>query len=792
MKFSEQWLREFVNPPVSTTELAAQLTMAGLEVDAVAPVAAQFGNVVVGEVVSVELHPNAEKLKVCKVDVGQGAPLQIVCGASNVAAGLRVPCAMIGAELPGGIKIKKAALRGVESNGMLCSAKELGMAETSDGLLILPSESVAGTDVRNVLGCDDQMFELGLTPNRGDCLSVQGVAREVAAINSAKTTISAPATVAAALQDTLPVALEAVADCPRYCGRVVRGINARATSPLWMQERLRRSGVRSISAIVDVTNYVMLEMGQPMHAFDLAKLSGGVVVRKSRPAEKLQLLDQREIELKEGSLVIADQRAAQALAGIMGGLAASVTDATQDIFLESAFFSPAAIAGRAREYGMHTDSSHRFERGVDSTLQRKAIERATALILEIAGGKPGPVIDVADEKNLPKRAPFALRRARIQRMLGIEIADKEVADVCARLGMGAKTTADGWTIEAPAYRFDITREIDMIEEIARIYGYNRIPARNPGVPLAMLPRSETRIGAGDLRGILTQRGYQEVITYSFVDPALQATLDPARAPILLANPIASDMSAMRTSLWPGLVKTLLHNLNRQQERVRIFEHGMRFLRTGSSTVQDLVLGGLIYGNAVPEQWGDAKRTVDFFDAKGDVEQLIAPAVRGRKFEFVRGEHAALHPGRCASIVCDGQAIGWIGELHPSVIQKLDLAQAPIVFEIETASITQAKVPRFAEISRFPAIRRDIAVVVNSGVAYDNLADAIQSDSPALLQHLQLFDVYAGKGIEPGTKSLALGLTFQALDRTLSDGDVERDVQQIVAVLEKKFGAKLRS
>jgi phenylalanyl-tRNA synthetase beta chain len=792
MKFSEQWLREFVNPPVSTTELAAQLTMAGLEVDAVAPVAAPFGNVVVGEVVSVEPHPNAEKLKVCKVNVGQAAPLQIVCGASNVAAGLRVPCAMIGAELPGGMKIKKAALRGVESNGMLCSAKELGMAETSEGLMILPADAAAGTDVRKLLGCDDQTFELGLTPNRGDCLSVQGVAREVAAINSVKLTIAEPAAIAAQIADTLPVALEAAADCPRYCGRVVRGINARAASPLWLQERLRRSGVRSISAIVDVTNYVMLEMGQPMHAFDLAKLSGGILVRKSKPAEELQLLDQREIELKEGSLVIADQRSAQALAGIMGGLASSVTDATRDIFLESAFFAPAAIAGRAREYGMHTDSSHRFERGVDPTMQRKAIERATALILQIAGGRPGPVIDVADQKHLPTRAPFVLRRARIARVLGVQLTDSEVADICVRLGMTSKPTPDGWSIEAPAHRFDIAREIDMIEELARIYGYNRIPARNPGVPLAMLSRAEGFVSASELRRVLTQRGYQEVITYSFVDPTMQAMLDPARTSIMLANPIASDMSAMRTSLWPGLIKTLMHNLNRQQDRVRIFEHGMRFLRDGANTIQDMVIGGLVYGHALPEQWGDAKRPVDFFDAKGDVEHVIARAATGRRFDFVRGEHPALHPGRSASIVCDGRPAGWIGELHPSLIRKLDLPSAPILFEVEGAAVARAAVPRFSEISRFPAIRRDIAVVVSAAVSYSDLADAIRAHAPGLLQHFQLFDVYAGKGIEPGTKSLALGLTFQALERTLSDGDVDHDVQHIVAVLDKQFGAKLRS
>ncbi len=792
MKFSEQWLREFVNPVVSTADLAAQLTMAGLEVDAVTPVAAAFGNVVVGKVVAVEPHPNAERLKVCKVNVGSSSPLQIVCGAANVTAGLRVPCAMVGAELPGGLKIKKAALRGVESHGMLCSAKELGMAESSDGLMILPATAKSGADVRDILDCDDVTIELGLTPNRGDCLSVLGVAREVAALYSLPLHAAVIPAVPALVKELFPVTIEAPSDCPRYCGRIIRNVNARAASPLWLQERLRRSGVRSLSAIVDVTNYVMLELGQPMHAFDLAKLSGGIVVRKAQAGEQIVLLDQRAIALKEGSLVIADQRAPQALAGIMGGLAASVTDATTDIVLESAFFAPAAIAGRAREYGMHTDSSHRFERGVDPTVQRDAIERATALILEIAGGKPGLVVDVKHEKSVPTSRPIRLRQARIQRILGLEIEANAVEEICRRLGMNIKSVADGWDVVAPAYRFDIGREIDLVEEIARIYGYNRIPARRPAAPLVMRPVPEARIAASELRDVLIQRGYQEVITYSFVDPALQAVLDPSREPVVLANPIASDMSVMRTSLWPGLVKTLLHNLNRQQDRVRIFEQGMRFVRDSSGTIQDTVVGGLVYGSSLPEQWGDAKRAADLFDLKGDVEQLVARAARRAPFAFMRAEHPALHPGRCAAIVHDGRVVGWTGELHPSVVRKLDLPQPALVFEIETSAIEASALPRFAEISKFPAIRRDIAIVVDTGVAYADLVNAVRANAPAALQHFQLFDVYAGKGIEPGTKSLALGLTFQALDRTLSDGEVDHDLQHIVAVLNNQFGAKLRS
>jgi len=792
MKFSEHWLREWVSPKITTTELAAQLTMAGLEVDSITPAAGAFAHVVVGEVLSVEPHPNAEKLKVCRVNVGESAPLQIVCGAANVAAGLRVPCARIGAELPGGMKIKQAALRGAESSGMLCSAKELGMAESAEGLMILPADAVAGADVRRVLGCDDVTIELGLTPNRSDCLSVAGIAREVAVLN--RMSIKAPHfdVTAPSIADVFSVEIQAPADCPRYVGCVIKGVRTNATSPLWLQERLRRSGVRSISVVVDVTNYVMLELGQPMHAFDLAKLHGGIVVRKARADETIKLLDGRDVTLTAETLVIADARAPQAIAGVMGGMDSSVSDTTHDIFLESAFFAPSAVAGRARAFGMHTDSSHRFERGVDPQLQSHAIERATALILQIAGGQAGPVIDVTHAAQLPIRNPITLRRARITRVLGITIPDDQVLDILTRLGMTVAAAADGWSVTAPLFRFDVALEVDLIEELARVFGYDHIPNQRPRAEFAMLSVPDARVDINVAREALLQRGYQEVITYSFVDPKLQQLLDPARAPISLANPIASDMSVMRTGLWPGMVKTLLHNLNRQQDRVRIFESGLRFIQNADAIQQDIVIGGLVYGAVEPEQWGAQKRTADFFDVKADVAQLLQLAGAAPGFAFARAEHPVLHPGRSAAITRAGQVIGWIGELHPSLVQQLDLPVAPYLFEIEFAAIAVAAERRFHEISRFPSIRRDIAVVLGEAVAYAAVEQCIRAAAPDLLTHLQLFDVYKGKGIESGSKSLALGLTFQTLERTLSDSDVDTALQKVLTALAQHFGAKLRS
>ncbi len=791
MKFSEQWLREWVNPSVSSDELCHQLTMAGLEVDAVEPVAGEFSSVVVGEVLSVEPHPDADKLRVTQVNVGADEPLQIVCGAANVRQGLRVPCAVVGARLPGDFKIKKAKLRGVPSNGMLCSEKELGLAESSDGLMELPVDAPVGEDIRVYLGLDDATIELGLTPNRGDCLSIAGIAREAGVLNAMAVNGPACEPVAARSDETFPVRVQAAGACPRYLGRVIRGIDPAVESPLWMQERLRRCGVRSLGPVVDVTNYVLLELGQPMHAFDLGKLSGSIQVREAVAGEKLKLLNDAEVELSEGSLLIADDNGPLALAGIMGGADSAVGDETRDIFLEAAFFSPAAMAGRARGYGLHTDSSHRFERGVDFELPRRAMERASELLLAIVGGEPGPVIEVADEAQLPRAEAIALRHERLQRLLGAEVAREQVSDILGRLGLMVEENEAGWSVTAPSFRFDIAIEEDLIEEVARIVGYSNLPSVRPQGRLEMAPRSESRLPLSRLRRTLVARGYQEAITYSFVEPGVQAALQPAEEGIALANPISSELSQMRTSLWAGLIPVLQHNLNRQQERVRLFETGLRFLRRDGETVQQPMIAGLIYGELLAEQWGEKGRKLDFFDLKGDVEALLALGGDIKRFEFVPSQHPALHPGQAAEILLDGLSVGRLGALHPRLQKRFDLAANAYLFEIELDAIRGASLPKFSELSKFPAIRRDIAVIVDQQVSAADLEKAVYGAAPEELRNLKLFDVYVGKGIDSGRKSVAMGLTLQAQSRTLTDSDVDHTIEKVLAALKSELGASLR-
>jgi len=791
MKFSEQWLREWVNPAIASDELSAQLTMAGLEVDAMEPVAPAFSGVVVGEVVSVVQHPDADKLRVCQVNVGSGELLTIVCGASNVRTGLHVPAAVVGAELPGDFKIKKAKLRGVESFGMLCSAKELGLAEVSEGLLELPADSPVGVSIRDYLKLDDMTFELGITPNRSDCLSIAGIAREVGVLN--KLAVNGPAidAVAADNTDTFPVNVQSPADCPRYLGRVVRGVNVKAETPEWMKERLRRSGIRSLGPIVDVTNYVLLELGQPMHAFDLARLKGGIVVRRAKAGEKIALLNDNEITLDDDTLVITDQSGPLALAGVMGGRDSAVGDATGDIFLESAFFAPLSLAGRARRYGLHTDSSHRFERGVDPEMARRAIERATALIKSIAGGKAGPVIEVSNTNTLPQHSRITLRHARIVRILGVEIARQEVTDILTRLGMQVEENGEGWQVVPPSFRFDITIEEDLVEEVARIYGYNNIPSTHPAGHLAMQARPETSVSRQRLRLALVERGYQETITYSFVEPRLQQLLDPQYAPIALANPISTEMSVMRTSLWPGLVQALLHNVNRQQGRVRIFEQGLKFTKHDSEIKQEMVMGGLVFGGTLPEQWGVREQAADFFDVKADLEALLSLSGTHAAFSFVAESHPALHPGQSARLLRDTQPIGWIGALHPELLRTLDISGNVLVFEVELAAVQRGTLPKFAELSRFPAIRRDLALVVDRAVSAAKLLETVQKAAPGFLRELKLFDVYQGEHIDSGRKSIALGLTLQEQSRTLTEEDVEGAIQGILKALNTELGATLR-
>ncbi|TWI45756.1 phenylalanyl-tRNA synthetase beta subunit [Pseudomonas duriflava] len=788
MKFSEQWLRSWVNPPASQDELVTQLSMAGLEVDSVEPVAGLFSGVVVGEVLATERHPDADKLSVCRISNGQ-EEFQVVCGAPNVRAGLKVPFAMIGAKLPGDFTIKKAKLRGVESQGMLCSASELKVSDDNSGLMELPSDAPVGASFRDYLNLDDVSIEVDLTPNRGDCLSIAGLAREVGALYGVPVQALDIQTVPAAIDGVCPVDVLEPSACPRYVGRVLKGVDLSRPTPLWMIERLRRSGIRSIDAAVDVTNYVMLELGQPMHAFDLGEIKGGIQVRLARPEEKLALLDGQEVALRADTLVIADHDRALAIAGIMGGEHGGVSAKTSDLFLESAFFDPIAVAGKARSYGLHTDSSHRFERGVDFELPRQAIERATALLMNIVGGQPGPVLEVISTEHLPHKAPITLRSDRIEQVLGLHLEAEKVEGLLKGLGLFVKATADNqWQVSVPSHRFDISIEVDLIEELARLYGYNQLPVRFPQARLAPKGYVEACAELSQFRRHLVARGYQEVITYSFIDESTFKLFSPTLKPVLLANPISQDMAAMRASLWPGLVKVLQYNLNRQQSRVRLFESGLRFIGSLDALVQERMLAGLISGPRFPESWSSSRETVDFFDIKGDVEALLSD---GETFKFIAAEHPALHPGQTARIERDGNVIGYVGALHPELLKALDLDQPVYVFELLLSEAEQRKLPRFQELSRYPEVRRDLAILVDESVASERVLSAIRSQAGEYLTDLRLFDVYQGKGIDPHRKSLAVGLTWQHPSRTLTDEEINETTHSILVSLEERFNATLR-
>lgn len=795
MRFSESWLRDWVNPPVDTRTLADQLSMAGLEVDSVEPAAPAFSGVVVGLVESVTPHPDAEKLRVCSVRVGADAPLQIVCGAANVAPGMRVPVATVGAVLPsdqpGGFKIKRARLRGVESLGMICSASELGLAETSSGILPLPADAPVGEDLRVWLQLDDACIEVDLTPDRGDCLSIAGLAREVSAINGATLTPVTVDAVAPGRDDRFPVRLLAPERCPRYACRIVRGIDPAAETPMWMRERLRRSGIRSLGAVVDVTNYVMLELGQPMHGFDLARLDGEIRVRLAEPGERLTLLNGQEIALRPDTLLIADAERALALAGIMGGEGSGVGPETRDVLLESAFFAPAGISGKARSYGLHTDSSHRFERGVDPQLQVRALERATRLLLEVAGGQPGPVVDVLAEAHLPRRSRLSLRARRCAQILGLTLPPETVEEILARLGMHTERTADGWTVTVPSARIDLVHEVDLIADIGRIHGYDRIPVSHASSAAATKAAPEAAFDQDRARLALVGRGFQEVVTYSFVSPELQARVEPESQGLRLANPISADMSVMRLSLWPGLLQTARYNQARQQERVRIFETGLRFRPGPEGLRQEPVIAALAVGGVEPEQWGQPLQATDFYSLKCDAEALLTLTGAAERFAFVPASHPALHPGQTACIERDGQRVGLLGMLHPALAAELDLAGDVFLFELEQAALSDGWLPRFAPISRFPAIRRDIALVVDREIPYGAIAAAIREAAGPLLRELVPFDVYTGANIDSGRKSLALGLILQASSQTLTDDAVEETVGRVLARLDSDFRARLR-
>jgi phenylalanyl-tRNA synthetase beta chain len=795
MIFSEQWLREWVNPPLTTQNLMDQLTMAGLEIDGCQSVAAEFSGVVVAEVRQVYPHPDAEKLRVCQVFDGTST-LQVVCGASNVRAGMRVPFAAVGAKLAGKsdgevINIRQAKLRGVDSNGMLCSAQELGIADSALGLLELPTDAPLGRDIRDYLQLDDFSLELDLTPNRGDCLGIVGIAREIAALNGLAVQHPVIDAVPASITDSFPVKIEATSECPRYLGRVVKGVNPAAPTPLWMAERLRRSGLRCIDAVVDVTNYILLELGQPMHAFDLGRLAGQVCVRLARDGEKLVLLDGKEVTLSSDVLIIADDDRPLAMAGVMGGSDSGVGQQTTDVFLESAFFSPLAIAGRARRYGLHTDASHRYERGVDFEIQALSMERATALLLQIAGGQAGPVIEARCQ--LPQLPPVTLQYEKLARVLGLEIEPDKVCDILERLGVSVIERNElGITARIPSFRFDLSLDVDLIEEIARVYGYNNLPKTRAFSPMALGSSTETRAELGSVKDRLASLGYQEVITYSFVDPNLQHKVLPSEAAIALQNPISADMSVMRTSMWPGLLSTLIHNTNRQQERVRIFETGQIFHRIDGKTLQPSKIGGLIFGSLYPELWCNDDRDCDYFDLKGDVESILALSSGLGPVSFSPELHPALHPGQSAVIHAKGKKIGVMGALSPQLQREFGFNKKVYLFELDIESMLECRVSRMRDLSRFPEVGRDLAIVISVDVSSEQIVNSIRDAAGPMLVDLRIFDVYQGDAIEKNKKSVALGLTLQHPSRTLGDEDINGIIDSCVKELQAKFNAKLRN
>jgi phenylalanyl-tRNA synthetase beta chain len=784
MKFSENWLRTFVNPPLTTSQLMDAIAMGGLDVEHVEPAALPFEHVVTGEVVTVGRHPNADRLTVCEVNVGDRL-LTIVCGAPNVAVGAKVPTALVGSRLPG-LDVGVAEVRGVESQGMLCSARELGLTEEAAGLLLLPPEAIPGVDVRKILELDDQLITLKPTPNRGDCLSIAGIAREVGAVTGAAYLPLDIKPVRVTSTDRLSVTLEAPQACPRYCGRIVRGVNSGALTPEWIARRLARSDIRTISALVDITNYVMLELGQPLHAFDAAKLAGGIRVRQAKVGEKLKLLNGTEPALDPSFLVIADERQAVALAGVMGGLESSVSDTTRDVFIESAFFAPNVIAGKSRTLGFASDSAYRFERGVDFAGTAAALERATQLVLEICGGTPGPVTEA--RATLPAREPVRLRLARVERLLGVRLDGTQVSDILRRLRFEFTAAGGEFRVTPPSFRFDIAIEEDLVEELARVYGYERIPATLPAAGVTLLPVPETTRSASAIRALLAARDYQEIVSYSFVEESWERDLAGNSAPVALANPIASHMGVMRSTLAGSLLGCLVRNLSHQQSRVRLFELGRCFMTDSSGDYRQPVrVGGIACGDAVEEQWGVASRRLDFFDAKGDVEALLTP----RRAEFRRSEHPALHPGKSAQILLEGRVAGWIGELHPRWQRKYDLALPPILFELDYDVISERDLPAFKEISKFPAVRRDISAELDEEVTYDAVLAGLRAKMPTIVTEISLFDIYRGPGVEKGRKSLAFRVLLQDTRKTLTEAEVESAVVELRQILQQRFNAKLR-
>jgi phenylalanyl-tRNA synthetase beta chain len=790
MKFSEQWLREWVNPAIGTQELMDQVTMAGLEVDGFEPVAGQISGIVVGEILSVQPHPDADKLRLCQVSDGQQV-VQVVCGAPNVRDGLKAPFAVIGAVLPGNFKIKKAKLRGQPSEGMLCSGAELGLSDDHDGLMELPGDAPVGKSITDYLNLNDVAIDIDLTPNRSDCLSIKGIAREVGVLNSMQINSPEILPVAATHSEVPDIRVEASAACPRYLGRVLRNVNLKAESPLWMQEKLRRSGIRSIDPAVDVTNYVMLELGQPMHAFDREEIHGGIVVRMAKPGEKLVLLDGQEVELVDQTLVIADHQRPMAIAGVMGGEHSGISGKTRDLVLESAFFDPVTLAGKARHYGLHTDASHRFERGVDYLLAREAMERATRLLMDIVGGEPGEIVEVVSNDHLPTAKTIALRAQRLTDVLGLAIDRTIVEEILIRLGLRIeKLLKDGWLVAVPSFRPDISIEEDLIEEVGRIYGYNNLPVTKPTGSLGLRAVDEATRPVSAIRNFFVSQGYQEAITYSFVDPKIQNMIDPEHEAIALANPISSDLSVMRTSLWSGLLKTVGYNQNRQQARIRLFETGLRFLKRDEQIEQQQMLAGVVVGSHYPENWANGRRSADFFDVKGELESLFC--VLGIDVQFAAARHPALHSGQSAELLRNGKHVGWLGTLHPQVQKSLELNGTILLFELFLNSIVTGYVPNFKEISKFPEVRRDLAIIIGNGVTFADVERVARKHAGEQLTALRAFDVYEGQSLGEGNRSLALSLFWQHPERTLNEDEVHSLFDGVITALKEELGATLRS
>jgi phenylalanyl-tRNA synthetase beta chain len=788
MKLSENWLREWVNPPATATELAHKLNLAGLECEAEPLASVLPKGVVVAKILATEPHPQADRLRVCDVDAGTGETMKIVCGAANARPGILVPAALPGAVLPNGTEIRRAALRGVESNGMLCSASELGLAEKSEGLLELDLSATPGTPIENYLGLADQLLNLELTPNRGDCLSIAGLARETAALYGIGA--CAPVIEAAVIKtDTkIDVVVDDVVGCPHYLGRVITGLNVHSKTPDWMIERLRRSGIRTIHPVVDITNYVLLELGQPMHGFDAAQLKGAVRVRRAMNGEQLKLLNEQTIALDPRDLLITDDSGPLVLAGVMGGIASGCSTTTTSVFLESACFDPVSIATSGRRHKLLSDSRYRFERGVDPSLQRKALERATALVQQICGGDAGPIVEVGSAPEFV--AEISLRQSQVDRLLGCAIPSSDVPNLLGQLGITTEAAGPGrWLAKIPPHRYDLRIEADLVEEIGRLYGYENIAPRAYAAELAPFSPPETRRTLAQVKDLLVARGYQEVVTYSFVDPKMQSQIDPEGAGVVLDNPIAETMAVMRTTIWSGLLPTWLYNRQRQHKRARLFESGAVYSLDGTTNREQIKLAGLVAGSQSSEQWGLASRPVDFHDVKADLVALFG--LDTNAFRFEAASHPALHPGRTARILRDGAPVGWLGALHPRLAESLDAGDAVLLFELDWTALTPTSLPVPRGVSEFPSSRRDLAFVVAESVSSDSLLAEIHGAGGSLLKHAQVFDVYRGKGLPEGCKSLAFGLIFQDYSRTLNVEEIDAAVREITASVSAQLGGSVR-